>query len=89
MGTFTLHMTGLTGSPTQATVKLTLDADGDIPISQEATASILTGETTATEGGCVVTVNGPLRTDGLAFYVWVQLDTGSATSGQSFATWWR
>lgn len=87
-GLLVIPMTSISGATT-ANIKVTYDAAGDIPITEIVSAqTIVTGETTATSGAVVATFNVPLVTDGAALYVWVQLDTGTATSGLAWFTWW-
>jgi len=79
-----IQMASLSGSPTTATVFLSWDSAGDYAATNEATATIKTGKTTATKGTALLVLNRTLiRPPGLgtagSLYCWVKLDAGTAT----------
>ena len=84
-----VYMTGFGGSPTELTMYLARDSDGDIAITPGGT----TGATqtinikTAGEGSCVFNVDSDFHFDGVpanttegTIYAVMKLDSGSATA---------
>lgn len=67
---------------TEVTWYLSLDSDGDVPLTGEATESIQAGATTATDGAVATRVSleyaAPSGTAG-TLYLWAKTDAGTCT----------
>jgi hypothetical protein len=78
-----VQFASLSGSPTTATMFLSWDSSGDYAATNEASATIKAGKTTATKGTATWVLNRIMaRPPGIGtagtLYVWVKLDTGTA-----------
>lgn len=72
----------IAGGATTITWFISADAAGDIPITSEVTETILTGQTTATDGGIVTLIEKAwslpsVGTQG-SLWVWAKTDAGTA-----------
>lgn len=74
-------VTSIASSASAVTFKLTADADGDIPLTDEVTVPILIGQTTATSGAIQALLeflfSQQSSWDGL--YLWAKTNTGTCT----------
>ena len=85
-------LTGLAVGATDVTIRLCEDAAGDIIIVPDTTATLATGLTTSTTGCAVFKVQTIIRQDlGAAgngtLYLFVKLNSGTATFAGSQITW--
>lgn len=89
-GILTVTMDAGLPPPAAATVKLTRDSDGDYLIAGPSDSVTLeAGENDASYLSLSVPISAPLITDGVAFYPWVTLDTGTATLVRADLTWYE
>lgn len=84
-------LTGISGA-TKVTMRLTEDAAGDIIIIPDVEATLATGLTTATTGCAVFRAGTIIRQDlggpgNGTFYLFVRVDSGTATFAGSQITW--
>ena len=83
----TVHVTSISSSPT-LTVRVCLDAAGDLSIVPDVTATIAPGVTTAASGSIAVSVGLPyFQTSGGNLYVFFKVDAGTVTVSESNITW--
>ena len=85
-GSVTLAWDTEAGSPTEVTWWLTRDAAGDVGVTDAATTPVVAGQTAAT-GFVASRLDVPMVTDGTAFYVWAQFDTGTASVVDCTVAW--
>lgn len=83
-----LHMeVSSISSATQLIVKVTRDSAGDFAITPIATGSLTTGQGTATNGSCVLSVaDVPTPAGYNTVYVWVRTNAGTATGTTAILT---
>ena len=85
-------LTSIAGGATKVTIRLCEDAAGDIVIVPDTEADIVTGLTTNTTGNAVFKVGTIIRQDlggpgNGTLYLFVKVDTGTATFAGSECFW--
>lgn len=87
-----INVTNIAGGATAVTMRVCLDADGDLIVVPDTTATIATGITTATDGCVAYSVGIPvfqlLNNPGNGnLYLFAKLDAGTATFARSCINW--
>jgi len=86
---FHVRIENITGVPTEITVKLCADADGDFALVPATTAPLDPGLTTNDSACAAIKVGIPVFQifGGGTFYLFAHLDAGNADYAQSCITW--
>lgn len=80
LGALYVSVDGISGAPTAITVRICADADGDITLVGDTTASISTGMTTATNGNITIKLDIPIYLAfGSTVYVFWKTDVAAST----------
>ena len=84
-----VRVVDIAGGAASITVKVCLDADGDVAIVPETTAPLTLGTTTATDGCAAFAVGIPIFQvlSGTTLFLFAHLDAGTADFTNSCITW--
>jgi hypothetical protein len=84
-----VRVTNIAGGGANITIKVCLDATGDVAIVPETTAPLTLGTTTATDGCAAFAVRIPIFQilTGTTLYLFAHLDAGTADYSNSCITW--
>ena len=83
-----VQFSSLASNPTTATIRVCRDATGDQSIITDTTSSLFTGLTTTTKGSASYLLNAHVAVSNCdQLYVFIKLNTGSATVDFVEITW--
>lgn len=87
-----IQVNTIAGGAASLTMRICSDADGDVVLVPDTTATISTGITTATSGSVAFKVDVPLQLPvggpgAGTLYLFVKVDVGTVTMGSSQLSW--